>query len=163
MFCPTCGVESQRSNAYCKRCGEWLPDLKGRTRYALGGQTPRQNVFTGLFMSALSAVAALFSAIVLYATYLGSGEAKWSVYVAAAIGLCIAGWQASSFFVGLKLRRRLTSSREDFASASELETKSSAPALEAADMTEYVNGPSITENTTALLELARSRERDTQR
>ena len=31
-------------------------------------------------MSAISSLAALFSAVALYATYLGSGDAKWSVY-----------------------------------------------------------------------------------
>ena len=51
-------------------------------------------------MSALSTIAALFSAIALYATYVGAGDAKWSVYVAAAFCLCIAGWQTSSFVVG---------------------------------------------------------------
>ena len=61
-----------------------MPDIKAQS-HAFGGETPLQNVFTGLFMSALSALTALFSAIALYASYLASGEAKWSVYVAAAI------------------------------------------------------------------------------
>jgi len=80
-------------------------------RVRLGGETPQQNVFTGLFMSALSAVVALFSAIALYATYLGTDQAKWSIYLAAAFCLCIAGWQMSSFVVGLKLRRRFNRAR----------------------------------------------------
>ena len=63
MFCPGCGADGQTANAYCKRCGAWLPEFKRRTSAAFGGETPQQNVFTGLFMSALSAVVALFSAI----------------------------------------------------------------------------------------------------
>jgi hypothetical protein len=97
MFCSSCGANSQTANAYCKRCGEWLPEFK-RKAIAFGGDTPQQNVF----MSALSAVVALFSAIALYATYLGTEHAKWSIYVAAVFCLCIAGWQASSFAVALK-------------------------------------------------------------
>ena len=58
-------------------------------------------------------LAALFSAIALYLTYLGNGDAKWSVYVAAAFCVCIAGWQASSFFVTLRLRQRLKHNREN--------------------------------------------------
>jgi hypothetical protein len=54
MFCSICGADSQSPNAYCKRCGEWLPDIKARTRAAFGGKTPQQNIFTGLFMSALA-------------------------------------------------------------------------------------------------------------
>ena len=82
MFCPSCGADSQTANAYCKRCGAWLPEFKHRSS-AFGGETPQQNIFTGMFMSALSAIVALFSAIALYATYLGS-DAKWSIYLAAA-------------------------------------------------------------------------------
>jgi len=163
MFCPACGAENQRANSYCKRCGEWLPDIKARTRITFGGETPQQNIFTGLFMSALSSVAALFSAIALYATYLGSGDAKWSVYVAAAICLCIAGWQASSFVVGLKLRQRLKRAHEDSASVAALGTEQPVPALGPADMKSLVNPACVTENTNVPLETVRSHERDTQR
>ena len=161
MFCPTCGADSQNAKAYCKRCGEWLPDIKTRTRSGFGGETPQQNIFTGLFLSALSALAALFSAIALYATYLGSGEAKWSVYVAAAFCLCIAGWQASSFIVGLKLRKRLTNSRQDLEAMPEIRAQRSMPGLNPADMTPFVSTPSITESTTELLDYAPTQERDT--
>ena len=163
MYCPMCGADSQKANSYCKRCGEWLPDINGRSRGAFGGETPQQNIFTGLFMSALSALAALFSAIALYATYLGSGDAKWSVYVAAAFCVCIAGWQASSFVVSLKLRRRLKRAREDSKSVAKMEARQSAPALKEADTDAFIGAPSITENTTSLLESAGSRNRDTQR
>lgn len=163
MFCSMCGADSQNPNAYCKRCGEWLPDVKARSRTAFGGETPQQNIFTGLFMSALSTLAALFSAIALYATYLGSGDAKWSVYVAAAICLCIAGWQASSFFVTLKLRQRLKKGREGSATVPELRSQQSAPALNAGDPSALISAPSVTEDTTQLLDRVRSPEHDAQR
>ena len=54
MYCSNCGADSQSGNAYCKRCGEWPSDIKGRRGIAFGGETPQQNLFTGLFMSALS-------------------------------------------------------------------------------------------------------------
>jgi hypothetical protein len=71
-------------------------------------------------MSALSTLAALFSAIALYATYLGGGDAKWSVYLAAAFCVCIAGWQASIFIATLKLRLRLSKGREPLATDPQL-------------------------------------------
>ena len=145
MFCHTCGAEGQSPNAYCKRCGEWLPDL--RVRHRFGGETPQQKIFTSLFMSALSALAALFSAIALYATYLGAGEAKWSVYAAAAICVCIAGWQASSFFVAFKLRQRLKSGREGSTAAAALESEPATPVLNAANMADFVSPPTVTEST----------------
>lgn len=148
MFCPTCGTDRQTANAFCKRCGEWLPDLKHRGLPKFGGETPQQNIFTGLFMSALSTVAALISAIALYATYLGSGDAKWSVYLAAAVCVCIAGWQASSFVVGLKLRQRIKRARENLGPVEQLANRQTSPRLEAADKTNFVGVSSVTENTT---------------
>lgn len=161
MYCSMCGAESQSANAYCKRCGEWLSDMKGRRGIAFGGETPQQNLFTGLFMSALSTLAALVSAIALYATYLGSGDAKWSVYLAAAVCICIASWQTSSFIVSLKLRQRLKKAREESTSIQEIDAPRSTPALNPADMTDLVTAPgalqpplSIAEPTTKNLDLA---------
>jgi len=151
MFCPSCGAGDQAANAYCKRCGDWLPEFKRRSS-AFGGETPQQNVFTGLFMSALSAVVALFSAIALYATYLGTDQAKWSIYLSAAFCLCIAGWQASSFVVGLKLRRRLNRARAGVEAESQLKQATDSPALPPADMSNFVRAQSVTENTTELLQ-----------
>jgi hypothetical protein len=161
MFCPTCGADSQTPKAYCRRCGEWIPDIKGRAGIAFGGETPQQNVFTGLFINALSALAALFSAIALYVTYLGTGDAKWSVYVAAACCLCIAGWQASSFIVGLKLRQRLK--RLGQGSVAELDSRPSPPALGEPDLNSFVSVSSVTENTTEFLKRPDANPRDTQR
>src|SRR5262245_6757389 len=151
IYCPHCAAEHQQTNAYCKRCGEWLPNLTNRPRMAFGGETPQQNLFTSLFFSGLSSLAALFSAIALYATYLGSGDAKWSVYFAAAFCLCIAGWQASSFFVTLKLRRRMANARNPAAATGELDQRQTSRALNQADMSAFVATPSVTENTTQTL------------
>jgi hypothetical protein len=163
MYCPKCGAGNQNAKAYCKSCGEWLPDLNARTRSTFGGETPQQQILTSLFMSALSTLAALFSAIALYITYLGSGEAKWSVYLAAAFCLCIAGWQASSFFVTLRLRRRLQNSRERFVTPQELNEPKNASALNAGDLSAFVGVTSVTENSTELLNHVQTRKRDTQR
>ena len=157
MYCSICGADNQTPDAYCKRCGEWLPDIKARRGMAFGGETPQQNLFTGLFMSALSVVAALVSAIALYATYLGSGDAKWSVYLAAAICLCIAGWQASSLFVTLKLRRRLNKGREGLPIDRELANQRS-PALPPGNADSFIPPPGVTEDTTRILASPRDRE-----
>jgi hypothetical protein len=163
MYCHKCGSSNQSAKAYCKSCGEWLPDLNAKTRNTFGGETPQQIVFTNLFMSALSTVAALFSAFALYITYLGSGDAKWSIYIAGAFCVCIAGWQASSFFATLRLRQRLKHSRDGLASPSELREMKSAPALNPGDRSAFVGVTSVTENSTELLEQVRRPNRDTQR
>ena len=151
MYCPRCGAGDQVSNAYCKRCGQWLSEIN-RAVTAFGGDTPQQNIFTGLFMSALSTVAALISAVALYATYLGSGDAKWSVYLAAAFCLCIAGWQASSFAVTLKLRQRMKRGRNSYLPHTETQK-----VLPASQPTTLISAATVTENTTELLEPRRSK------
>lgn len=158
LFCPMCGVHGQQPNAYCKRCGEWLPNIKRRNA-SFGGETPQQNVFITMFLSALSAAVALFSAIALYATYLGTNEAKWSVYLAAGFCLCIAGWQASSLIASAKLMKRLRKGRE-IAEPAQMKFEKEPPALRPADMSSFVNVSSITEDPTELLESPRSVPRD---
>jgi hypothetical protein len=101
-------------------------------------------------MSASSAAVALFSAIALYATYLGTAEAKWSIYLAGASCLCIAGWQAASFVALLKLRSRLRQGREGL--KGQVEAKQPLKALEHNRQTEFIGVQSIGENTTDLLE-----------
>ena len=160
MYCHKCGAANQTANAYCKSCGEWLRIIN-KTRNRFGDETPPQQLLVSLFMSVFSTLAALISAIALYITYIGSGDARWSVYLASAFCLCIAGWQASSFFTTLRLRKRLNSNRASAAAPAELTEPKSAPALNAADLSAFVEVTSVTENSTELLGHIRSR--DTQR
>jgi hypothetical protein len=163
MYCHKCGASNQTVKAYCKSCGEWLPDLSSKTRHTFGGDTPQQMIFTSLFMSAITTLAALFSAFALYITYLPGGDAKWSVYWAAAFCICIAAWQASSFFITLRLRQRLKRSREGLATPVELSERKTAPALNAGDLSAFVGATTVTENSTELLDHIPSQQRDTRR
>ena len=163
MYCHKCGAGNQTAKAYCKSCGEWLSTPSSRPRHTFGGETPQQIVLTNLFMSAITTLAALFSALALYITYLPSGDAKWSVYWAAAFCLCIAIWQASSFFITLRLRQRLKRSRDALTTPVELVDKQTAAALNAGDLSSFVGVKSVTENSTELLDQIRSSKRDTQR
>jgi hypothetical protein len=115
-----------------------------------------------LFLNGFSVTAALFSAILLYATQLPGGM-KWPIALTAALCVSIAAWQVSTFFIGLKLRRRLKRGREENAIQPVLKETKPAPALNAADASQFIKGQSITENTTELLtplpENARSEKR----
>ena len=163
MYCHKCGARNQTAKAYCKSCGEWLPDLKARTRNTFGGDTPQQIILNNLFMSAISTLAALVSALALYITYLGTPDAKWSVYLAGAFCICIAAWQASSFFATLRLRQRLKQNRKGFANQPELNEPKTTRGLNAGDMSSFVGVTSVTENSTELLDHVPSPKRDTQR
>lgn len=146
MYCSTCGAADQSVASYCRKCGEWLSDRNSRARRPAPGQKLRViSVFSGL-----NSLFALVSAIVLYATYLGTPEAKWSIYVAAAFCTVIAVHQAISFGFALSLiirdrRRRIEMPPQEASRAT--------GQLEACDASTspFIDAQSVTENTTELL------------
>jgi len=149
MFCPNCGAADQSPNAYCKRCGEWLADKKsfgGR-----GPSKPEQRMTSMIVFNGLSALLALFSAIVLYATYLDTPEAKWSVYVAGACCFVIAIHQMISLAYALELKLRLKRGHTDTGQTVVPEAANSIPALGSGETAQFVDARSVTENTTELL------------
>ena len=105
-----------------------------------------------IVFNGLSALLALFSAIALYATYLNTPEAKWSVYVAGACCFVIAIHQMLSMAFALELKVRLKRSHTDARRAIELEAGAGAAALGSGKTTQFVEAPLVTENTTELLE-----------
>lgn len=142
--------------SYCRQCGEWLADLAKRGRKSFGGDSPEESLNISLFLSAISSIAALVLAVWIYATYLGRPGVPGIIYVTAAFLLAIAGWQASNFYVGLKLSKNLARRRKgDFGVGSyELKAPSQAnAALPEADDSQFIRQrASVTENTTELLE-----------
>ena len=83
MYCHKCGSPNQSTKAYCKSCGEWLPEINAKTRNTLVVNAAADCFHKSLY-ERVSTLAALFSAFALYITYLGSGDAKWSIYIAGA-------------------------------------------------------------------------------
>lgn len=154
MFCSKCGADAQRTNAYCTRCGEWLPDPKSLALLGRGANTPDQRLMTMVVFNALSAVFGLFSAIALYATYLGRDDARWSIYIAAGFCLVTAIYQSINFFYSLELRRRLRRGRESGAARPGLDERPAPRGLPDAPAELFVNRASVTDNTTELLEPA---------
>jgi hypothetical protein len=149
MFCPDCGAHGQSASAYCKRCGEWLPDLKS-SRVKWGGETPEQHLKVILFLNGFSALVALLSAILLYATQ-PPGGMKWPVGLAAAFCVSIAAWQISSCFIGFKLRRRLKRGREENTRPRAPGEPGPAPLLDEADTLKLTGAEGVAENATELL------------
>jgi len=157
IFCPHCGTQRQRVKSYCTRCGEWLADPKERVDTEFGGASPESKIRTMLWMNSLSAAAALFCAILLYATYFGVEGSRWSAFVAAGWCLAITAWQISNVIIAIKLRGQLRKNRVGNKAASYTTT---APALQASDAVPFVTTPqSVTDKTTELLEPVVVRQR----
>jgi len=147
MTCTRCGHTDSDAHTYCRRCGSKLPQpLDERARKEADG---RMNVM--ITFNLLSALFALTSVIVLYATYLGKPEAKWSIFVAGALCMVIAVHQSFAFAFALDLKLRLKRERSAYAP----EPPPPVAALPSFDTSAFVDVPSVTESTTDLLPSAR--------
>jgi len=111
-----------------------------------------------LIFNGLSAVFALTSAVVLYATYLGTAEAKWSIYLAGCFCSIIAVHQTVSFFFALGLRQKFKRGRTGTERSIQRKPED-MPLLETAETGPIIAAPSVTENTTELLESSHPHER----
>jgi len=150
MFCPNCGAAEQNPNAYCKRCGQWLADKKSFGGH--GASKPEQRMTSMIVFNGLSALLALFSAIALYATYLNTPEAKWSVYAAGACCLVITIHQLLSLAFALEIKLRLKRGQTDAGQPAITEAAENFGALGSGKTTPFVGARSVTESTTEILE-----------
>ena len=150
MFCPNCGAADQSPNAYCKRCGQWLADKNSFGGH--GAAKPEQRMTSMIVFNGLSALLALFSAIALYATYLNTPEAKWSVYVAGACCFVITIHQLFSLAFALEIKLRLKRGQTDAGQQAITEAEENFGAIGSGKTTPFVDARSVTESTTEILE-----------
>ncbi|MGC2235264.1 MAG: hypothetical protein WA584_03835 [Pyrinomonadaceae bacterium] len=151
MFCPKCGIADQKENSYCRKCGEFLPDLNKITKNSFGGDTPQENVRSISSLSLIASVVSLLVAISMYAT---NHSVPFVLHLAAAVLLCNAFWNLSNFYVVRKLAARLNQKR-DYTGEQQIlpenKSDSSQMKLPKADTNEFITPDSITENTTRKL------------
>lgn len=158
MFCPKCGKGEQAAEAYCRNCGVWLPEVNKLIKSSFGGDTPVQNVNNTIVFNIISAFCAAFITFVIYSIAFGFGAEKLGSYygallfVAGAMASCILGWQITSIFISLKLRRRIARRKIGFQQNNSLNEFAAHHSLPAADYTNVVRPFGVTENTTTLLE-----------
>ncbi|MCM3903505.1 MAG: hypothetical protein ND866_17515 [Pyrinomonadaceae bacterium] len=129
MYCTHCGAEEQHSKAYCRHCGKWI-----------GGSAPEARITVMIIFNALSALFGAASAIALFSN-MGKG-AEWPINLAGTFCLIISVYQTISFIFALSLRMRLKRGKDQ----RELDSLDEVPALRAADTSQFVRPPSVTEN-----------------
>lgn len=151
IFCSRCGAAGQRVESYCRSCGEWLPDPtaawhpRGRLRHL----SPERKQRKMRVLELLSAVAAAVAGVITLAVL--SGADRELLVVPVMLCFVVVAWQAVTFFLGRSLQGRR--GRGPAEVGSELPAQGNArSALNAADTGDLVRPPSVTENTTALLD-----------
>ena len=157
MFCPKCGADGQSAESYCKRCGEWLPDLDAvRSPGLFRKRTREEKIRKMRVLEAVSAALSLTAATIITSVLVAGGDIQL-LFLAALCCVIVALYQIVNFYLGYKLQRGIDQSR----TTKSIETAEDVRRLNAADTTAFVNRASVVENTTELLEpLPRQVKRD---
>lgn len=160
MFCSKCGAEGQSAESYCKRCGEWLPDLDVVRRPGLFRKRTREEKIRKMrVLEAVSAALSLTAGAII-TSVLVAGTDTQLLYLALLCCVVVAVYQMVNFYLGHKLQQRIDESRSGL--ADEIKgVEETFGRLNAGDTTPFVNRASVVENTTELLEpLPRKAKRD---
>ena len=152
MFCPKCGADAQSADSYCKRCGEWLPDIDALARPMLFRKwTREQKIRKMRILEAISAGLSLTSAAIIISFLRGGAETQLLIL---AVFCCfiVAAYQVVNFYLGHKLQQGVEQSRAGSAGEIKAGATKGVRALSTGDATQFVGGDSVVEGTTKLLE-----------
>ena len=160
MFCPKCGADGQSAESYCKRCGQWLPDLNAVHRPGLFRKRTREEKIRKMrVLEAVSAGLSLTAGAIITSVLLAGTDTQL-LYLAVLCCAVVAVYQMVNFYLGYKLQERIDRSRAEVSDQID-EAEAAFGRLNAADTAAFVNHASVVENTTDLLEpLPRQAKRD---
>ena len=163
MYCPHCGKGEQAPDAYCRSCGEFLPDVNVNAnplKTLLGGMPPETQVNVNLAVNLVTAVVSLLLLVFLNG-YFDAQQTRTGdpapplTYLAYAFLVSVAAWQFLSFVIGMRLKRRLAGRKglrpDDQAGERADLTEGNDRALPPADFRNAVP-PSVTEDETRPLD-----------
>ena len=153
IFCSKCGAAGQKAGAYCRSCGEWLPDPTAVARLGprgLRGLSPERKQRRIYTLELLSALAAAAAALITLGVHFGLHPDLLRVTVL--LCLLVVAWQAVAFLIGRSLQGRQGRESDEGGHALPAPRGAAAPALNEADTADLLRPPSVTENTTALLD-----------
>jgi uncharacterized membrane protein YvbJ len=157
MYCPNCGKSDQAENTYCRQCGEFLNDFNKKSKkLSFGGETPQEQIRTNLVLNLMSAIVSIASGLYLFIRFSDLGSEFAIVMLVAAFLLAMGGWQLSTFYVGLKLRKTFNKNQikseveNEIARKNKLNDLTTKELLPEADFSNDVPA-SVVENTTRKL------------
>lgn len=152
MFCPKCGAGEQTAEAYCKRCGEWLPDVDALNRPRLFRKRSREERIQKVRMlEAISTGLSLCAAGIII-SILATGRNLEMLSLAAIACILVAVYQIANLYLGYTIQRPIDKSRETDDQIAQVETSQQQHQLDPASQTNFIHPQSVVENTTDLLE-----------
>ena len=152
MFCPKCGADGQTAESYCKRCGEWLPDIDALARPKVFSKLSRDEKIAKMrVLEMVSAGLSVTSAAVILSVLAGGNDMQ-ILFLALICCVLVAVYQIVNFYLGHKLQRKIERSRAEGIDEIEALAEKKVEMLGPADATPFVGKGSVVENTTQLLE-----------
>ena len=148
MFCPKCGAADQSAESYCKRCGDWLPDVEALTRPGLFRKRTREEKIRKMrVLEVVSAGLSLTAAAIISAVLFGSSDVQL-LFLAFLCCLFVTVYQLVNFYLGQNLHQKINQSRVTETRT----TENRVGALNSGEPTTFVNRSTVVENTTERLE-----------
>ncbi len=152
MFCPKCGADGQRAEAYCKRCGQWLPDIDALAQPTLFRKLTREEKIRKMrLLEVISAGLSLTSVGVILSVLAGHNDTNF-LFLSVICCLLVAAYQMVNFYLGYKLQQRIADNRAEGRSAIEAKAENPKKMLDEAEPNHFTNVRSVVEHTTELLD-----------
>ena len=152
MFCPKCGAAGQTAESYCKRCGEWLPDIGALARPKLFRKLSRDEKIAKMRVLEMVSVGLSVTSAAVILSVLAGGNDIQILFLALLCCVLVTVYQIVNFYLGYKLQRKIERSRAEGIDEIEAPAEKRVEALGSAAATPFVGRGSVVENTTELLE-----------
>ena len=151
IFCSKCGTSDQRAESYCRRCGQWLPDIDAPTQSKLFRKRTREEKIRKMrILEVVSAALAFISAAIIFSVLSGSHDTSL-LNLAGICCIVIAVYQAVNFYFGYTLQPKRIKDLAEESREIEQRTKELPNALEGYSDERFIEMPTVTEKTTELL------------
>ncbi len=145
IFCPKCGTPDQSIDAFCRRCGTFLPDP---FRAEKKTSPPEENIKVNTVLSMMTVIVCFALAIVLYAVLGFRPGTHPLIYVTAGLLIAMGAWHIQTF---IRVRRLKKQWKERRPSADAVEDAAKVSPLLAEPDFEHFVPASVTDRTTRQL------------
>lgn len=152
MFCPKCGADGQTAESYCKRCGEWLPDIDGFAHPKLFRKLSRDQKIAKMRVLEMVSAGLSVTAAAVVLSVLAGGNDLQILFLALICCVLVAIYQIVNFYLGHKVQRKIEHSRTEGTDEIEALAEKRIEVLGSAEETPFIGRDSVVENTTELLE-----------
>lgn len=106
MFCPNCGKANQQANAYCRQCGNFLPDFNKIAKREI---SPETHLKANTVLNIMTGIVSITLAILLFSLFLDRQNTPPIIYITAGFLTAIFAWQAQIYWRTMLLKKHLKS------------------------------------------------------